>query len=113
MARKAPIYPYPLARSFRTRHVVTILGLIALALIVAVLLSRQPSTVRAQDDNSTRKLASLKTVPIPQPANIARYIRDQNAAIALGKALFWDQQAGSDGQACASCHFRAGADSRS
>lgn len=33
-------------------------------------------------------------------------------AIALGKALFWDQQAGSDGQACASCHFVAGADTR-
>jgi cytochrome c peroxidase len=30
----------------------------------------------------------------------------------LGKALFWDQQAGSDGNACASCHFHAGADSR-
>ena len=35
-------------------------------------------------------------------------------AIALGKALFWDMQVGSDGvQACASCHFRAGADPRS
>lgn len=33
-------------------------------------------------------------------------------AIALGKALFWDQQAGSAGQACASCHFNAGADTR-
>jgi len=33
-------------------------------------------------------------------------------AIALGKAFFWDQQAGSDGQACASCHFVAGADTR-
>ena len=32
----------------------------------------------------------------------------------LGKALFWDMQVGSDGvQACASCHFRAGADPRS
>lgn len=30
----------------------------------------------------------------------------------LGKALFWDQQAGSDGNACASCHFSAGADPR-
>ncbi len=29
-----------------------------------------------------------------------------------GKALFWDQQAGSDGQSCASCHFHAGADTR-
>ena len=33
-------------------------------------------------------------------------------AIALGKALFWDSQLGRDGQACASCHFHAGADSR-
>jgi cytochrome c peroxidase len=33
------------------------------------------------------------------------------AAIALGKALFWDMQAGSDGStACASCHYGAGAD---
>jgi cytochrome c peroxidase len=30
----------------------------------------------------------------------------------LGKSLFWDQQVGSDGQACASCHFSAGADAR-
>jgi cytochrome c peroxidase len=33
-------------------------------------------------------------------------------AIVLGKAFFWDKQAGSDGQACASCHFQAGADTR-
>lgn len=33
-------------------------------------------------------------------------------ALVLGKALFWDQQAGSDGNACASCHFAAGADPR-
>ena len=32
----------------------------------------------------------------------------------LGKALFWDMQVGSDGiQACATCHFQAGADVRS
>lgn len=36
----------------------------------------------------------------------------QRWAVALGKALFWDQQAGSDGNACASCHFHAGADTR-
>jgi cytochrome c peroxidase len=39
-------------------------------------------------------------------------VRNRDAAVALGKALFWDQQVGSDGQACASCHFAAGADSR-
>ncbi len=33
-------------------------------------------------------------------------------AVVLGKALFWDEQVGSDGVACASCHFHAGADTR-
>ncbi len=33
-------------------------------------------------------------------------------AVKLGKAMFWDMQIGSDGQACASCHFHVGADNR-
>jgi cytochrome c peroxidase len=37
---------------------------------------------------------------------------DRASAIALGKALFWDSSVGSDGMACASCHFHAGADRR-
>lgn len=37
---------------------------------------------------------------------------NETAAIALGKALFWDKNVGSDGMACASCHFQAGADLR-
>ena len=40
------------------------------------------------------------------------YVKDTQAAIEFGKAAFWDMQAGSDGQACASCHFHAGADNR-
>jgi len=55
---------------------------------------------------------SLKDVPVPSPAGLEHFVRDKTAAIALGKALFWDVQAGSDGQACASCHFHAGADHR-
>lgn len=44
----------------------------------------------------------------------AGIVKDQAALIRLGKALFWDMQAGSDGvQSCATCHFNAGADSRS
>src|SRR5437899_3665328 len=43
-------------------------------------------------------LSSLKSIPVPEPRNIARYIKDRNAAIALGKALFWDMAVGSDGQ---------------
>jgi cytochrome c peroxidase len=58
-------------------------------------------------------LAPLSTVPVPDVPGLNNYIFNRSAAIALGKALFWDMQAGSDGvQACASCHFNAGADSR-
>jgi cytochrome c peroxidase len=61
-------------------------------------------------------LASLKTAePIPQDPQLAEggpFIADKTALVQLGKALFWDTQAGSDGQACASCHFVAFADNR-
>lgn len=41
-------------------------------------------------------------------------MQNEQAAIQLGKALFWDMSVGSDGiTACASCHFLAGADNRS
>lgn len=56
----------------------------------------------------------LRKVPVPAPPNLSDFVRDAAVARALGKALFWDMQVGSDGvQACASCHFRAGADPRS
>jgi cytochrome c peroxidase len=46
--------------------------------------------------------------------DLVDYVANLNAAIRLGKALFWDMQAGSDNKtACATCHFQAGADSRS
>jgi cytochrome c peroxidase len=55
----------------------------------------------------------LAKVSVPEPANLSQFVKDKAAAIRLGKALFWDMQAGSDGvQACASCHFNAGADNR-
>ena len=60
-----------------------------------------------------RPLAPLSSVPIPEIFGIEGILADKAAAIKLGKALFWDMQAGSDDiQACASCHFNAGADSR-
>lgn len=59
------------------------------------------------------EITSLKSVPVPEPTDLALYIKDKKNAIALGKALFWDMQLGSDGAtACASCHFSAGADNR-
>lgn len=55
----------------------------------------------------------LKTLNL-EPSNLGDFVKDKTAAIALGKALFWDMSVGSDGiQACASCHFSAGADNRS
>lgn len=59
------------------------------------------------------QIVSLKTVPVPQPTNVAAYVKDQASLVVLGKVLFWDSQVGSDGKtACASCHFHAGADHR-
>jgi cytochrome c peroxidase len=58
-------------------------------------------------------LTSLKAVPVPTVPGLEQYVRDEKALVVLGKALFWDMQAGSDGKtACASCHFHAGADHR-
>ena len=57
---------------------------------------------------------SLKRAPVPLPANLGDFVANRGAAIQLGKAFFWDMQTGGDGvQACASCHYQAGADTRS
>lgn len=59
------------------------------------------------------KLGPLGAEPVPLPTNLQKYVADVDAAKQLGKALFWDMQAGSDGvTACASCHFAAGTDNR-
>lgn len=59
---------------------------------------------------------SLQNVEVPTVRGLlsgrAPVVRNRAKAIALGKALFWDIQVGSDGMACASCHFHAGADAR-
>ena len=60
--------------------------------------------------------AALGSLPVPTP-DLSDFLKTNGGAewgLVLGKALFWDMQVGSDGiQACASCHFNAGADSRS
>jgi cytochrome c peroxidase len=56
---------------------------------------------------------SLKSIAVPKPSDLNRYVRDEKALVVLGKALFWDVQLSSDNRvACASCHFHAGADHR-
>lgn len=97
--------------------------LLALALILpactpeeSTALIRESEALEVRADELLTSLAAfslrpLSQEPVPQP--IGGHIVDQAAAIRLGKAFFWDIQAGSDGQtACASCHFAAGADDR-
>src|SRR6266850_8368324 len=55
---------------------------------------------------------SLKTISVPLPSNLNDFVKNRAWAVVLGKALFWDMDVGSDRQACASCHFAAGADNR-
>jgi cytochrome c peroxidase len=55
----------------------------------------------------------LDKVKVPTPPDLKTYVKDNAAAIKLGKALFWDMQVGSDGKtSCATCHWHAGADLR-
>ncbi|MBI2859927.1 MAG: hypothetical protein HYX91_00280 [Chloroflexi bacterium] len=58
-------------------------------------------------------LNPLNQTVVPEPPNLYEYVKNKHVAIQLGKAFFWEMQTGSDGiQACATCHFSAGADSR-
>lgn len=73
---------------------------------------KTPQQARLKGLESLR-LAVKQDGGVPLSDNLDDFIKDRKAAIQLGKALFWDMQVGSDGvQACASCHFHAGADNR-
>ncbi len=63
------------------------------------------------DVQKVGELRPLRCVSVPRPTHTD--IKDQAAAIVLGKAFFWDIQVGSDGKtACATCHFSGGVDKR-
>ena len=102
------------------RHLRLVVGLIAsLGLLVLGIVGLQPAGARGGvggggAGGGAGELAALSTLPVPTPPNLQEFVKDNSAAQKLGKALFWDMQAGADGrQACASCHYNAGADSRS
>ena len=91
---------------------------IAVSILVAAAVAATYSRVQAQSTAPVHavlpKLGSLAKVRTPLPPNLEDFVHNKNAAVAFGKALFWDMQAGSEGiQSCATCHFNAGADSRS
>jgi cytochrome c peroxidase len=77
----------------------------------AAAIQRVPQTIPSSDLSNLP--GDLRSVSVPK-GDFSAYVKDSQAAVRLGKALFWDMQVGSDGKtACASCHFRAGADPRS
>ena len=57
-------------------------------------------------------LAALSVSDLPDIPGIDEFIVDSQMAVVLGKAFFWEMQAGNNGQPCASCHFHAGTDRR-
>ena len=89
-------------------------GVIAGAAAIYVAAAVTMVALHAQQNSKlTLQPTSLNALPVPEPPNLGDFVVDKPAAIALGKALFWDLQASSDNlMACASCHFHAGADNR-
>jgi cytochrome c peroxidase len=89
------------------------------AIAIAIAIAGLVTWVAAGGTGSARArggptLAALDTMPVPAAPDETSYIRNKTSAVKLGKALFWDMQAGSDGRtACATCHYNAGADNRS
>src|SRR4028118_450605 len=85
----------------------------AIATVVAVVILAGHTASAQVGPPIANPLKSLTTVAVPEPPNLGEFVKDKPAAIALGKALFWDSQVGSNGLlSCASCHFHAGVDNR-
>ena len=92
----------------RTSHIMAIATIVAVAILAG-----HTASAQVPPRPPIIPLASLKTVPVPEPPNLGEFVKNKPAAIALGKSLFWDMQVGSNGsQSCASCHFHAGVDNR-
>jgi len=88
-------------------------NIMAIATVVAVAILAGHTASAQITPRPPNPLASLKTVAVSEPPNLGEFVKDKPAAIALGKALFWDLQVGSNGLlSCASCHFHAGVDTR-
>jgi len=114
----------------RARWIIAVCVVVCITAVLVgfpLLLGVVPAGSQTLDSTALRAAAlqctnSLKTVTVPEPSNFNVFIRPDTcfpqpcgkaALQSLGKAVFWDQQLGSDGQACASCYFHAGADNLS
>jgi cytochrome c peroxidase len=97
------------AMRFRSKATTMVAGATAAYLAIGAI-----AAVHAQQTSKPQvQPTSLKTNSVQDPPNLGDFVVDKTAAVALGKALFWEMQASSDNStACASCHFHAGADNR-
>jgi len=92
----------------RKSHIMAIATVVTVAILAGHTVSAQVGP-----PGPPNPLASLKNAVVPEPPNLGEFVKNKPAAIALGKALFWDSQVGSNGQqACAGCHYHAGVDPR-
>jgi len=80
---------------------------------IAMLLGLTLSSELAAHGNTPPSLTGVQMPATPGLLDGADpIVVNKTTAIQLGKALFWDTRVGSDGMACASCHFHAGVDGR-
>ena len=94
-----------------TGPIIVLAGMLILAGLTQTLSAKTPIVREIPIEELRNKIGSLSGVK-PLQADLSAFVVDKLAAQQLGKALFWDTQVGSDGNACASCHFHAGADIR-
>lgn len=95
------------------QHVTKPVFLVGLALSLGLVSPKPMAAPPVLDASPPPPLGTLAIPPVPGLYDgIDPIVVNRDAAVALGKALFWDMQTGSDGLACASCHFQAGADNR-
>lgn len=93
--------------------VLLVTGVAALSLALAHGGSSGGGSDPGDQEDDPAPIQSLKRVKVPLPRNLDDFIDDREAALMLGKALFWEVRVGSDNKtACASCHFHAGVDNR-
>jgi len=103
--------PQPTPRRVHRAARVALQSLSLVALAGSTMLARPPAALA----HGTIP-PSLKGVRVPEAPGLYSgpdsIVRSRKLAVALGKALFWDVQVGSDGMACATCHYHAGTDAR-
>lgn len=94
------------------QHRITVIAAV-FSFTAASLPAQRPGGGGGAGGGGNPPIVSLKTLTAPPPTGLDQYVQDASALVALGKALFWDMQTGSDGTtACATCHFHAGGDHR-